>query len=537
MEKNLIGYVHFDRPGIQNNRIEALVVKEKVSYLLRNKFIKIITSFGGEKQFIGRIVEGPFFQPEEVGRDSALAQVAILHGSEFPAPPNFYASFMIEVIGELEGLRIVHTGSRPLPQSKILTLDDDELNTILGLKEGDMIIGNLEGYPNIHIKFDSKNISVIPRNIGIFGTVGSGKTNTAQVIIEELAEQGWAVVVLDIEGEYTMMDKPNMAKHEIEKLKLFGKEAKGLDNLHVLKLCNQESMVDTAEDVTIKIDQIDPYVLAEILNTTEPQTAALMAIIDMLKGKRKETKEDIDYEEDVLTPGRKRKGGYELDDIIRVIDEHRSNPEKLGVRRGSLQPLRRKLYSLKRTRAFDDHTAMSINPDMLLKSKQVTVFDLSYTGDYEKNLLIAQLLSRIFDAKKKDREKHYPPTAVFIEEAHTFISRENRDRMFETMRMLKEIARRGRKRWLALCFISQQPSHLPNEIFELANTRIIHNIRSSRNLDILKFSSGGVTEEMWNAVPNLDVGQAIINGPQFKNSLIAKIRYCQTKRIRQEDIK
>ena len=543
MPSENIGFVHFDKSTNKNNRIEALVVKEKVSSLLLNKFVKIINAVGDNKNFIGRIAEGPFFQPEEVSRDSALAQISILHGDEFPAPPNFYASFIIELLGELDGERIKNSGARPSPQSKVVTMSDEELNSILALTEGDMMIGHLEGYENIFVKFNSKKISIIPRNIGIFGTVGSGKTNTAQVLIEELAsaDPKWAIIVLDIEGEYTMMNKANNIQHEIDRLKHFGKTAEGLEDFHVLKLCNSESTVSTAEEVTIRIDQIDPYVLSEILNTTEPQTAALLGIIDELKGKSKDSKkgkektlkeELLEEDYDMLSPGKKTKSGYTLEDIISVIDQYKTDPGKLGVGKGSLQPLRRKLYSLKRTGAFDDPTAISINPDKLLKAGQVTIFDLSYTGDDEKNLLIAQLLRRIFDAKKKNKD--YPRTAIMIEEAHTFISRENREKMFETMRMLKEIARRGRKRWLALCFISQQPSHLPNEIFELSNTRIVHNIRSSKNLEVLKISSGDVTEEMWDGVPNLDVGQAIINGPQFRNSLVAKIRFPKTMRLKQE---
>jgi len=108
--------------------------------------------------------------------------------------------------------------------------------------------------------------------------------------------------------------------------------------------------------------------------------------------------------------------------------------------------------------------------------------------------------------------------------------------MVQTIRKLKEIARRGRKRWLSLCFISQQPAHLPNEIFELANTRIVHNIRSKSNLEVLKASSGDVTEEMWDSVPSLGPGQAIINGPQFKNSLVVEVRHCRSKRIKQESL-
>lgn len=529
-----LGFVHFDGSSGKNNRVDALVVKEKCTLLQRNKFIKMIDKLSN-RTFVGRVIEGPFFQPEEVTRESALAQVAILYGNEFPAPPNFYGVFRIELIGELEGSRISHSSGRPSPQAAVVALTDEEINSILGLSEGDLMMGHLEGYPNIPIKFNSKLISILPRNVGIFGTVGSGKTNTAQVLIEELAAQKWAVLVLDVEGEYTKMDEPNPFPREISKLAEIGIKCEGLKDFHVLRLCNQESSTPKVTDITIRINDIDPYVLSEILNTTEPQTAALLGIIDMIKGgDGKKKQPDEEEEEDILAPGRKDRSTYTLSDLIAKIDENRAHPDRLGVMRGSLQPLRRKLESLRRTKAFDNRTAATLEPENLLKPGRVNVFDLSFTGDYEKNLLIAQLLRKVFDAKK--RNKGYPPTMVMIEEAHSFISRDNQDKMYETLRMLKEIARRGRKRWLALSFISQQPSHLPNEIFELSNTRIVHNIRSVKNLEVLRNSSGDLSEEMWQAVPNLGVGEAIVNGPQFRNSLVAKMRLCSTKRVRQEDI-
>lgn len=67
-----------------------------------------------------------------------------------------------------------------------------------------------------------------------------------------------------------------------------------------------------------------------------------------------------------------------------------------------------------------------------------------------------------------------------------------------------------------------------------ANTRIVHNIRSKNNLEVLKQSSGDVTEEMWDSVPSLNPGQAIVNSPQFKNSLVVEVRHCRSKRIKQE---
>ncbi|HET9058128.1 MAG TPA: ATP-binding protein [Chitinophagaceae bacterium] len=528
--------------------------------MLRNKFIKIINSFkdesGNNKEFIGRILEGPFFIPEEVSRESALAQVSILRGEEFPIPPNFYATIVIEIIGELFGSSIYSTSSRPSPQSKIVELGEDELNELLGLKDGNFLIGNLEGYDKVHIKFDSKKISVLPRNVGIFGTVGSGKTNTAQVFIEELAEretnpkEKWAVIVLDVEGEYARMNEAEKIpeKHKIKLKQEFGIEPEGIKDFHVLKLCNTESVVDpVAEEVTINIHMIDEYMLCEILQTTEPPSAALFTVIDRLR-KNPPTEE---ADPNSVLPKKKKTVGYTLKNIIDEIDNQlkkkrskkkdeageEDKGDEILVGAQSLTPLKRKLNQLAMTKVFDDPTALSIDPTKYLVPGRVTVFDLSYTGDYEKNLLIAQLLERIFKAKKEDKDSALPKTMIMIEEAHTFVSRENKDRIMQTIRKLKEIARRGRKRWLGLCFISQQPAHLPSEIFELANTRIVHNIRSKNNLEVLKHSSGDVTEEMWDSVPALNPGQAIINSPQFKNSLVVEVRHCRSKRIKQEDIK
>ncbi|HJZ94217.1 MAG TPA: hypothetical protein VKE40_25355 [Gemmataceae bacterium] len=68
---------------------------------------------------------------------------------------------------------------------------------------------------------------------------------------------------------------------------------------------------------------------------------------------------------------------------------------------------------------------------------------------------------------------HAPPTLVVIEEADSFISREKAPTMQATLEMLRTVTRRGRKRWLATAFVSQQPGHLPPEIFELCNTRMV----------------------------------------------------------------
>ena len=131
---------------------------------------------------------------------------------------------------------------------------------------GDMYLGTLTGYPKVRVNFRSDSKAVIPRNLGVFGTVGSGKTNTSQVLIEEAAQAGFAVIVLDVEGEYVEMDKPSgEAKKKAalrRKMEDYAIEPAGLKNLKVYHCIGTEPQrPDGSEEIGIGmkiIRQIKP---------------------------------------------------------------------------------------------------------------------------------------------------------------------------------------------------------------------------------------------------------------------------------------
>lgn len=532
----MIGYIHFDKSGLPNNRSEMLITSENARAVREHSFVKIINTSPEGEVFFGRIIQGPFYHPEEVNRDSALAQTAILKGDSFPSVPNYYATAIIELLGVITEGGVFNLGIRPNPQSKVERLTDEDIKQILKLHEGDMVIAKLEGYDNVEVNLKSHDKTVLPRNIGIFGTVGSGKTNTAQTLIEEASNaknKKWAVIVVDVEGEYVNMDQPSDQKSLEHKMKQYGREFRGISDFHVYHLIGSYTAREReTKTVFIKTDKIEPFMLSEILGLTEPQEGALFEAIEQVTGANRRARKH--EARDPVLKGAITHEGYTMDDLINKIgdalDADKDNPIIKYSSRGSLRPLLRKLWRLQKTGAFDreGHGAEPIDPLRLIRSGRVSVFDVSHTGTYEKNLFIAELLNKISEAKNADQ--NLPPTMIVIEEAHTFISRENKDKMAETIAILRNIARRGRKRWLSLCFISQQPSHLPNEIFELCNTRIIHTIKSENNLKVLKLTAGDIAEEIWNDIPTLGTGQAIIDSPQFREPLKISVRPCQTKR-------
>lgn len=510
-----LGYIHFDRAGANNYISEMLTIQEKTDLIFRNKYVKVEESSDtNSKTFIGRIAEGPFYMPEEVGRDSAIAQVPVLRGDTVPILPRYYALEYLEIIGEYVERKLVPSRTRPRPKSKVSELDPEIIRDITGSR-GKMFIGKLDGYHEINIYMDAEDKKLLPRNLGIFGTVGSGKSNTAQVIVEEALKADYAVVLFDVEGEYVNMDRPTTELHD--RLSNCGLEPKGIEegNFEVVYPAPGESSKEGAKPFTIKFSDLDLYILFELVHATEAQERSFSAVVEELE---KEKSEGSSEDGPLAKSSENEKKPW----IDRAITKIFEMVDQKKINTASGHALAGKLAFIKRLGIIDVPNVQEFDEKQVLKPGKLTVIDVSSCSEYVKNISIAHILKKVFDAKIADPKA--PKTMIVIEEAHTFISRENRDKMEATIDMLKVIARRGRKRWLSLCFVSQQPSHIPDEIFELCNSRIIHAIKSQPNLTALKNTTGNVISETWNQVVNLGQGQALVITPQYTHPLVVNIR-------------
>jgi DNA helicase HerA-like ATPase len=113
--------------------------------------------------------------------------------------------------------------------------------------------------------------------------------------------------------------------------------------------------------------------------------------------------------------------------------------------------------------------------------------------------------------------------AVVIEEAHEFLSTERIKQMPVLFQQVARIARRGRKRWLGLVFVTQLPQHLPDEVLGLVNNYILHKIADANVISRLKRSVGGVDEGLWDRLSNLAPGQAIVSAASMARPLLVAI--------------
>lgn len=536
-KKDALGFVNFDSGVGSNNEVEIRIPFDKLNELSRGKYV-IIPHDDNGYYYLARITRGPFFTPDAVSRDSAFARASIVQAGVIAFIPDYHGIGYCELIGlfHYNSSHLSGVQTRPHPKSPVFNLPPGKIQELLKLK-GNMYLGHLSGYEGIRVYLDANSKVVLPRNIGIFGTVGSGKTNSSQVLIEEAAAAGWAVVVLDVEGEYISMDKSNSEIFNNPGLKKKADQyqitPEGLKNFQVYHPANTDSKREDSLEFSIPFGSLSPYELSAIMGMNDTQADNFTTLWDkqvadifMKSTKPKNPKnqwkaiDENKFEEEPEYPD------LTIESLLNKL--HEELKEQKGASKSSFLVVKRLLNRLRRFGIFDS-TDDLINTADLLKSGKVSVLDLSnsYTVQVN-NIVIAYLLRKLFDQKIKNPD--LPPTMIFIEEAHTFVSKENASKMEALLDRLREVTRRGRKRWLGLCFISQQPSHLPEEIFELCNTKIIHQTTGNRNLNALKISGGNVNEAIWDDVPTLGQGRSIIISPQFQHPIMTNMRICKTNR-------
>src|SRR5437867_6947976 len=140
-----LGFVNFDAVSADNATTQALVSAGRRLHFRRDVYVGIRDT-EQRLEFLGRIVEGPFNSPHEVGSDSAITRTTVLYPERTRFRPIYYVHGAIEVLGELlSGERVVPTPTRPRPYSEIYVFPADRLRRLLGL-EGEFYLGHLMGY-------------------------------------------------------------------------------------------------------------------------------------------------------------------------------------------------------------------------------------------------------------------------------------------------------------------------------------------------------------------------------------------------------
>jgi len=558
-----VGRTMFDSPSSDDGSVTTLMAPQNIEALPRQALVRI-RSVGDERSYLGVVVGGPFAEPDGLRADAPILVAVSIRGGILL--PKYHGRAQVALIAEeLPGIppTYIPPRRRPRPNSPVFILNAEETAEVLGTR-GDIRLGSLEGNDAIDVGIASHSKAVLPRHLGVLGTTGGGKSTTISGLIAQAQQAGIATVLLDTEGEYTAIDQPTDDPNMIRALDRRGAHPSGVKDTHVYHLAGRESANPShpsRHQFSLRFSELSPYAFAEILELNDAQQDRFLKAYDIAKLALDRFKvfPRIDSEREQLLDLDELESGYprmtitHLYDVVRLItaivgkegDPFLSSPDFSGKMEelkqmvhaaqpagiaSSWRAVLGKIGRVKRFNIFDTKAAPPLNYAELLRPGHVSIIDLSDT-DFSQinNLVIAQLLrgvQRQQDENYKEAiSKGQAPnrTLVIIEEAHEFLSAERIRQMPVLFQQVARIARRGRKRWLGLVFVTQLPQHLPDEALGLINNWILHKINDSNVINRLRRSIGGIDESLWRAIPGLAPGQAVVSFANHARPLLISV--------------
>jgi DNA helicase HerA-like ATPase len=402
-----------------------------------------------------------------------------------------------EVLGYLDDSgRIVRSKFSPKPNTPVFSSDDEVLQTYY---RGDasrmpVYLGSLVNRPNVMVPVFLQDLSF---HLGVFAQTRGGKSYLAGALIESILEAThFPVIVIDIHGDYVMMDRllGSNQKHDMYDVSVYSPSGSMAIN----------DVTAEQKQLSISPKQMTNEALAELLGHLGPLQA--IALRDILKKFRDGNKP------------------FGLADVITEIRQ------RLGP--GLPNDVAKRLTSiLARLEDVEEEINLppeGINVQEFLKPKKLSILCLrglrsriqdAYTG------IIVDLLFRNHVKNFGDPRKA-PPAFIFIEEAHRVASGEGGNRY--ATKALSTVIREGSKFGLYLGLISQRPRNIDQDIMANIGNYAVLRITNAQDQAIIENASESFSHRMINDLPALNQGEAVLVGPFVPLPTIVKISQRKT---------
>ena len=350
----------------------------------------------------------------------------------------------------------------PEPSPSALTL-----NYIVNLvSTGSIAIGYLIGRENVVVKLHSDHVF---KHIAIYGATGSGKSTTASVIAAECARQGFAVLIIDWHGEYWNLLKDS-----------------GVD---VVRTSLSENRVPLDLDLAELIKH-EPLAFLEILETALDLTPAQAHIL----------------EEAIALYRQRNWVGYPIDIIVEIVSASTSSARWFTESREALvrklKPLTSQYLSFNWSRA----------EKVELAPRRILIFDVSTIPNVRVRKILATLLIRSV-ALKAQYNAIAKPLLVVVDEAHN---------IFEEKSPIAHLVAEVRKWRMGFVVVSQAPSMISRIVMKNTNTRIVHAIRSTKDLNAIA-ATITVGKDVVRKLASLKPGEALLFLPESSIAIPVRI--------------
>ncbi|MFB6204406.1 MAG: helicase HerA domain-containing protein [Candidatus Nanohaloarchaea archaeon] len=350
------------------------------------------------------------------------------------------------------------------PDSIVYRADQELISETLGLKDSGLRIGTLETNPDIDIHVNADDFY---KHFAVLAQTGAGKSYLTGVLIEELLESDYPILILDPHGEYSSLKLPNEDSDEPR-----GYEVREYSpNTDV----NSEALPLSFSSLNMSKKELQTLIPDSLTNSQ-------MGVLYNAMKRLDEKDED-----------------YSLNDLMDAVS-HEDSTAKWN--------LLNYLEQLEDTGLFSEDP---VDLENLLEPGRATVVNLRAVEPEAAEMTVYMLAKKLFDLRKTN---DIPPFITVIEEAHNFVPEKGFGQALSND-IMRKIASEGRKFGLGLGVISQRPARIDKNVLSQANTQFILRVTNPNDLKAISKSFEGITSEVESMIKSLPPGVAFVLGNEY----------------------
>jgi len=351
------------------------------------------------------------------------------------------------------------------PDSIVYSADQDLISETLGLNDDGLRVGNLETNDEIDIFVNPEDFY---KHFAVLAQTGAGKSYLTGVLMEEMLEQDFPVMIIDPHGEFSSLQSPNPENEDESKGYNVREYSPNTDiNKSALPLEFSSLNFDKKELQTLIPDSL-----------TNSQMGVLYNALKGLKDKGDD---------------------YSLIDIEDAVQKEDSTAK---------WNLLNYLEQLEESGLFSDEP---VDPKDLVEKGRATIVNLKAVEPDTAEMAVYLLAKKLFDLRKRDK---VPPFMMVFEEAHNFIPEKGFGQAISNP-IMRKIASEGRKFGLGIGVISQRPARIDKNVLSQCNTQFILKVTNPNDLKAISKSFEGVTSEVEDMIKSLPPGVCFVLGNQY----------------------
>ncbi len=403
-----------------------------------------------------------------------------------------------------------------------------------------------------------------PYVIMVPGRRGTGKSYTLGIIAEGLAltkhdtpittkSKSHCIVIIDTLGQFWQMKyKPNVTddegRRQLALLASWGLEPTAISNIQVF-VPRGHKMAEDWKELSIKFSEIEVSELAGLLDVDLYQDRMGQLLLHIYTKVKEEGYYRAFWSDQT---GELIKGefvepveDFDIDSLISCLDsDYEVLSKSTGFEIQTRRALRSRLMVMRKWKIFSEKgTPIS----EICKEGTVTVINLEGVDEDLRNLIVAVLVRKIFQAREITRRieklsetgemsvssvnNKIPPVWLIIDEAHEYCPAVGRT---AAKRPLIRFAKEGRSLGLGLIMATQQPSALSPKISSQVEILIGHALAFSRdiaafedrlvNIKVDEFQGKNRTLSFMEQIRLLPPGTAFVSAMNMSSIFIIAIR-------------